>query len=398
MKRILLMLCLMFIMLFGALATSAFAVNYTPVGNLDVVSNNRVAGWAWDRNAGYWQIWIHIYVRRPNMSVRRVVGVTTPVYRRDVNSHLGRAYGFWGGGYHGFDTKIKLYPGERITAHAINAPAGYNPALGTKIVPPNRVPRGNVDILQPRRIAGWAKDDDCPSKRLPIHVYIKGSPYIRDNQLIANSYRSDVGSYAFDRGVGITQVAGNNVSVYAIGVNSNCQYDGRNKRIGYINGFPGKANSIITRKKNGGYLFMEGNSFSTDTLKQLRVKSTGYFSITGFNDWRLEWPTSYGPTIWGKRTFPDANSRQEICMFRKSYANYWDMAKILYAYRGYLWNPVSMYRSHVDHCADAVSSALDFKVKSQHTYWNGNFSYTKNTEVACKASEDCWFKTNGVTY
>lgn len=398
MRRTLLMLCLTFIVLFGALATTAFA-NSTPVGSLDVVTSTRVAGWAWDRDAGAGQIWIHIYVRRPNMTVRTVKAVTTPIYRSDVNSHLGRTYGFWGGGYHGFDTKIALKPGEIITAHAINAPAGYNPALGTKRVP--RYPRGNVDIIKTGvkpigRISGWAKDDDRLSSRIPINIY-KGTTVIKKTW--ANKYRRDVGSYAFDVSFPLTLSGNEDLQVWAMGVSYTGAHDQKNTLIGRVRGWH-KANSIITRKPlaNGGSgIFMEGNSWtkvSEGTVDKVSVKAKGYFKAPWESFWRQEWdkPEVYSAT--SPRKFPTYADTDGICYFTdfEPTADW-----VLLASRYRLDNPVWMWRAHVDYCKQ-VNPSLAFRVDSAHRYWKSGYIYKRNTSVECGSNEDCWFKSDGSRY
>ena len=335
MRRTLLMLCLTFIVLFGALATTAFA-NSTPVGSLDVVTSTRVAGWAWDRDAGAGQIWIHIYVRRPNMTIRTVKAVTTPIYRSGVNSHLGRTYGFWGGGYHGFDTKIALNPGEIITAHAINAPAGYNPALGTKRVP--RYPRGNVDTAGQNLVEGWAIDDDRKDLSIPVNMYVNGKFY---KTVTANRYRQDggIGYHGFRASVNFPNLDKVDVQFYAMGRDYAGRHDQKNKLIGRISGFPGRYNSRVSPKYGLGVMYMESNSYNTYSARPIqaaKVEGIGYYK-TSTGKWK---------SFWSAIKYTSSNGS----LFQR--------------------------RAHVSYRANATYNR-QYAQKGLHTFWNEGYKYVK---------------------
>ncbi len=165
-------------------------VNTVPRGFLDAVtttpSSVRLVGWTFDPDTAG-PIGVHVYVNGA------FAGATTAdVARPDVGAAFPAA-----GPAHGFDVDVPTGAGSlRVCAFAINAPAGFNPTIGCRVVTVvNAAPVGFLDqmVATPTgvRVAGWVFDPDAPTAALALHAYVDG---VFAGALTADGARPDVGA------------------------------------------------------------------------------------------------------------------------------------------------------------------------------------------------------------
>ncbi|TET52907.1 MAG: hypothetical protein E3J54_05510 [Actinobacteria bacterium] len=316
-KLIFLILVLTFLL--GATQTS-FAAR--PYGKVDILTNYRIAGWAKDPDNYRSRLKIHIY---RNSTFYKAI--TAGRYRSDV-------------GYHSFDTSVSIPKGSYIRVFAIGVNSSGNYDRYNKLIGRNHRPSGHVDILRPKRIAGWARDSDN-YRQLKIHIYVKGYFY---KEVTANRYRSDVGYYAFDTRASITASNGVYVDVYAIGRDTLGNYDGYHRRIGHIDGFPGAFNSRVIGYRSAAdgqrKLYMESNSWVPGYQKVGAVKVTG----KGY----YKYPNGYWKNFWSETL----------------YSNRYN-------------STLKMYRAHVARKFTNPSRTAKFGQKGYHTFWNNGYKYKK---------------------
>jgi hypothetical protein len=165
-----------------------------PVGNVEAATldGRRVAlrGWTIDRDSQAAPLDVHVYVN----------GAWGGAYKADVaRVDVARVYPA-AGSRHGFAMTVGL-PGpgsHKICVYAINQAGGErNPELGCRTVAAptaNWAPLGSLDgaTVAGRAVTvrGWAMDEDAPTQKLAVHVYVDGKIA---TQVRADRARADIG-------------------------------------------------------------------------------------------------------------------------------------------------------------------------------------------------------------
>jgi hypothetical protein len=194
-----------------------------PTGYLDLISANRIAGWAFDPDYPG-SIGLQVYV--------------DGVFLRNITANRKRAdLTFWNNTRIAFDDPILINCGTHLVTinmvgMSASGPDGQYVQLSSQNVTRScgagQNPYGYVDVLSRYWIAGWARDPDNDGP-VQVQIYIDGMLY---TTLLANSYRSDVGAHAFDYRIGdpsnpiphggLPLGSGNHrVDVYAVGIDAN---------------------------------------------------------------------------------------------------------------------------------------------------------------------------------
>ena len=204
--------------------------NDNPKTNLDFASGGdrrvTVKGWAFDPNTPNESIQIHVYVGGPAGSEADSYGITTDVYREDVNKIYGIS------GNHGFEATIKVAKIGRQTlyVYAINKGAGSNILLGTQEVNiTNDNPITALDFAKGGNesitVRGWAFDPNTPDESVTIHIYIGGpaGSGAEFHKITADDYREDVnktygisGKHGFHSTINVSASGKQTIYLYAI--------------------------------------------------------------------------------------------------------------------------------------------------------------------------------------
>lgn len=112
---------------------------------------------------------------------------------------------------------------------------------------------GWVDTASNTLVTGWARDPDCANP-IRVDVYVNGS-YVKS--AAADLYRPDLGgAYAFSIPLALAGQL-NKIEVYGIGIDSNCQLDGKNVLLNNNNPYIGG----VERSFSG---FVEGRTTTFD--------------------------------------------------------------------------------------------------------------------------------------
>jgi hypothetical protein len=164
------------------------AVGSHPIGSLDLAVATpgavRVAGWAYDPQAGTAPIAVHVYVDAAGYAL------TADGHRPDVDA----VYPF-AGESHGFDGVVPAAPGPHtVCAYGIDVGPGENAVLGCRtVVVPTGSPFGVLDVAEGGAgsvsVAGWAIDPDSADP-IAVHVYVDGVGHA----IVADVLRLDVGA------------------------------------------------------------------------------------------------------------------------------------------------------------------------------------------------------------
>jgi hypothetical protein len=188
--------------------------NQAPTGWVDVFTPSRLAGWAFDPNAGAGASQI-VYALDGNAPVV----VTANVSRPDLAGALGSAD-------HGFDIALpQLTAGKHVVrVYTVDTTTDQLALLGQRTVTVaspagNALPVGSLDLATTSRAAGWVWDASDPTASLMVRLDVDG---VAGTPFVANKVRADVnrfvksmGTFGFD--VPLTLPAGEHrVDLYAM--------------------------------------------------------------------------------------------------------------------------------------------------------------------------------------
>ncbi len=146
-------------------------VNNGPIGAVDVISSTRIAGWAFDPDAGAAPINIRIDVNGATVQT-----ISANKVRNDLIPFVGSSA-------HGFDVS-GTFNGV-IDVWAIDAPTGR----ATLLKSTNHAPIGSVDVLTKNQVVGWVFDPDNPTAPVTVRVKIDGAVAA---ETTANQPRPDI--------------------------------------------------------------------------------------------------------------------------------------------------------------------------------------------------------------
>ncbi|MEM4177979.1 MAG: glycoside hydrolase family 99-like domain-containing protein [Nitrososphaeria archaeon] len=151
-------------------------------GNLDIIEDLSIIGWAWDRENPEKKLKVSIYVNGEFVGE----GVANQ-YRKDLEE------AGIGDGMHGFRVELPKFLLEReseqigefqlkIDNKIIASSKFAIPKTGSKI-------RGNIDTINGLYLFGWAMDEERPNTRAEIVVYVDGKLV---GEGVASHYREDL--------------------------------------------------------------------------------------------------------------------------------------------------------------------------------------------------------------
>lgn len=150
-----------------------------PIGNVDVMNSQLIAGWAFDADTGPTAVNVQISIdgKPTNVSANQA--------RTDLASLGSTNHGF------AYTVPTTLSPGDHaVTVSIINPIDGTLQALTTGTIT-NPPPFGNVDIITSSRIAGWVWDPNAGATALTVRVDVNGATV---KTVTANNTRPDLAS------------------------------------------------------------------------------------------------------------------------------------------------------------------------------------------------------------
>lgn len=187
---------------------SKIVTNRAPVGNIDVVNANVIAGWALDQDTPNAASTVNVYVDDTLFST-----FTASLNRPDLVPIYGAAN-------HGFSVNLGGLTGSHsITVTVIdNRTSDENEVVIFDDFINNSVPIGSVDKISGSKILGWAYDADAPSTGIAVDIYVDG---VYAATTTANLARADVDAYlgsanhAFAVDLPTLSFGAHNIDVYA---------------------------------------------------------------------------------------------------------------------------------------------------------------------------------------
>jgi hypothetical protein len=167
--------------------------NRAPTGWVDVFNEQKLAGWAFDPNAGPGPIQIR-YTLDNNAPVLAAADVTRP----DLVAALGSSD-------HGFNITLpQLTAGPHVVrVFTVDSTSRQLKLLGERRItvtspPGNALPIGNLDVATIGRGAGWLWDPSSPNDSLMLRLDVDGTP---GTPFTANKSRPDVNKFVNAAGV-----------------------------------------------------------------------------------------------------------------------------------------------------------------------------------------------------
>lgn len=135
---------------------SGTIVNNAPIGNGDIVTPTRIAGWAFDADAGANPVQVRIDVNGSTVQT-----LTANTNRPDLAVLGSTAHGFdVSGNFNGI-----------VDIFAIDQPSG----TATLIKSTNRASLGNVEVFTRNQVAGWVFDPDRGGNAVTVRVKVDGN-------------------------------------------------------------------------------------------------------------------------------------------------------------------------------------------------------------------------------
>jgi hypothetical protein len=135
---------------------SGTITNPAPIGNADLITSTRIAGWAFDQDAGANPIQVRI-----DVNGQTVQTVSANINRPDLAVLGSTAHGFDVTG--NFNGVVDIY--------GIDVNSGKATLLKTT----NRPSRGNVEVFTRNQVAGWVFDPDRPDAAVTVRVKVDGN-------------------------------------------------------------------------------------------------------------------------------------------------------------------------------------------------------------------------------
>jgi len=146
-------------------------VNNAPIGNADIISSTRVAGWAFDKDIGSGPVTIRI-----DSNGQTVTTVQANIPRPDLTGAIGSPN-------HGFDVSGNF--------GVVDVYAQDNSGTWVLIKSTNKAPKGNVEVLTKTTASGWVFDPDNAAGPVTVVVKVDGQVAATTT---ANLERPDVAS------------------------------------------------------------------------------------------------------------------------------------------------------------------------------------------------------------
>jgi hypothetical protein len=161
---------------------SKTVTNRAPVGNVDIVNANVIAGWALDQDTPNAPSTVNIYVDDTLFST-----FSAAASRPDLVPSYGNAN-------HGFSVNLGGLTGSHsITVTVIdNRTSDENEVVIYDDFINNTIPTGSVDKITGSKIYGWAYDADAPGAGIAVDIYVDGVYAATSN---ANIARADVDAF-----------------------------------------------------------------------------------------------------------------------------------------------------------------------------------------------------------
>jgi hypothetical protein len=135
---------------------SGTITNPAPIGNVDLMTSSRIAGWAFDADAGASAVQIRI-----DVNGQTVQTVSASNNRPDL-AVLGSTA-------HGFDVSGSF--SGVVDVYAIDVASGKPTLIKTT----NRRSVGNVEVFTRNQVAGWVFDADRPGTAVTVRVRVDGN-------------------------------------------------------------------------------------------------------------------------------------------------------------------------------------------------------------------------------
>ncbi len=142
--------------------------NKPPTGDVEVLNNTTVSGWAFDPNLGTAPVTVNI-----TMDGTLIDTTTANTTRDDLTAQLGSSdHGF------SFDLSNVPYGKHTIKVYAVDSATSKQTQIGSGTIVVDTDPTGVILGAGSKTVTGWAEDPDTLAKGTQVKLYLDGKAWL----------------------------------------------------------------------------------------------------------------------------------------------------------------------------------------------------------------------------